>query len=388
MRVLLLHNRYTQPGGEDVVFRAEVELLRSRGHEVVEFVEDNRRLNGVNPLRAAVEAIWSRESYRRIKGIIRRTRPQLAHFHNTFLRISPAAYYACNEEGVPVVQSLHNQRIFCAKATMYRNGQICERCVGKIYPWPALIHKCYHNSFAQTVVMTMMISLHQWLRTWQRQINYYIVFTEFFRKKFIRWGLPAEKIVVKPHFVYPDPAPRTESGGNYALFIGRLDPEKGVSTLVRAWRLVGDIPLKIRGDGQMVREIYRLAIEKPNVTLVPQLSRQDLFVLIKGSRFLVWPSEGIYENFGMVAIEAFACGVPVIASRTGVMTEIVEDGRTGLLFEPGDPEDLAEKVAWAWAHPREMAEMGREARREYEIKYTAERNYDQLMAIYRAALCR
>jgi len=132
----------------------------------------------------------------------------------------------------------------------------------------------------------------------------------------------------------------------------------------------------------MLAEILQLAAINQKIEVISRLSRENLYRLIKNARFLVWPSEGWYENFGLIAIEAFACGVPVLASRTGVMAEIVEDGRTGLLFEAGNPADLAAKVQWAWSHPKEMGEMGREARREYEAKYTAERNYELLMAIY------
>jgi len=384
MRILLIHNRYLQPGGEDAVFEAEKALLERMGHEVIPFVEDNARLGGMNPVKAALNAVWSRETQAKLRRLIRETRPDVAHFHNTFLMISPAAYYACKEAGVPVVQSLHNQRIFCPKATMFRTGRVCTECVGRIFPWPSLKYKCYHNSVLQTLVVSFMSSFHHWIGTWMNAVDLYIVFTEFFKRKFIEWGVPEHKIIVKPHFVYPDPRFRGDVAGEYVLFIGRLDPEKGVGTLVKAWRMI-DIPLIIRGDGQMEKDVRHLANINPKVQVIGRMPRQDLFSLIKSARFFVWPSEGWYENFGLVAVEAFACGVPVIASRTGAMAEIVEDGRTGLLFEPGDPEDLAAKVEWAWTHPREMAEMGREARREYERKYTAEKNYEMLMAIYERA---
>lgn len=386
VRVLLVHNYYLQPGGEDTVFEAERDLLRRMGHQVITFTEHNARLNGLNPLKAAIQTIWSREAQRKLEYIIETTGPDLVHFHNTFLRISPAAYHLCSAHNLPVVQSLHNQRIFCPKATMYRAGRVCTDCVPKLLPWPAILHRCYHGSLPKTMVVATMVALHNWLRTWTTRINVYITFTKFFAKKFAEWGLPAEKIAVKPHFVYPDPGPKESYPGCYALYVGRLDPEKGVQTLVRAWTLLPHIPLLIRGDGSLLPSVNALATVSSHVNLVPRLPKPQLLELVKSARFLVWPSHGWYEQFGMVAIEAFACGVPIIASATGAMAEIVDHGRTGLLFEPGNPEDLAEKVNWAWNHPREMAEMGREARREFEAKYTAERNYEMLMAIYRRAM--
>lgn len=403
MKILLIHNHYTQPGGEDAVFEAEKSLLERMGHEVVEFVEDNRRLNGVNPFKVAVDAVWSRESYIKIKELIREKRPDVAHFHNTFLRISPAAYYACKEEGVPVVQTLHNYRLICPGALLMRDGRVCEDCVGKAVAWPGVVHGCWRGSGAQTAVVSSMLTFHRLLKTWQEKVDLYIALTEFARKKFIQGGLPGEKIVVKPNFIASDELgvmsdelrvmsdevklityhPSLITQQSYVLFVGRLSPEKGIQTLLRAWKGLKRVPLKVLGDGPLWKEVEDF-IEKEGLSYVEILGhrpRDEVFRLMKEAGVLVFPSE-CYENFPMAIAEAFACGLPVLASRLGAMEEIVEDGRTGLLFEPGNAEDLAEKVAWAWEHPKELEEMGREARREYEAKYTAERNYEMLMEIY------
>jgi glycosyltransferase involved in cell wall biosynthesis len=227
-----------------------------------------------------------------------------------------------------------------------------------------------------------MLTVHRWLKTWESKVRLYIVFTDFYRKEFTKGGLPASKIVVKPHFVHPDPGPQ-QGNGAYALFIGRLAREKGVRTLLGAWKRLQAIPLKIRGEGPLTGEVqHAMRANNSCVTLLPRASAPQLSRMTKRARFLVWPSEGFYETFGLVAIESFACGVPVICSRLGAMEEIVADGRTGLHFTAGDAEDLAQKVEWAWTHPEEMAAMGRAARAEYEAKYTAERNYEMLMEIY------
>ena len=231
-----------------------------------------------------------------------------------------------------------------------------------------------------------MLHIHRRLRTWQEQVDIYIALTEFARQKFIQGGLPADKIVVKPNFV--DSAPCMREGlGRYALFVGRLSPEKGIGTLLAAWKRLKSVPLKVVGDGPLMGRIQR-SVREDGVEEVDILGRGlhgEVLKMMKDARFLVFPS-GCYENFPLAIAEAFACGVPVIASRLGAMAEIVEDGRTGLLFTPGDPEDLAAKVEWAWTHPQRMMEMGHEARREYEQKYTAARNYEMLMEIYRRAM--
>ncbi|MBC7251929.1 MAG: glycosyltransferase family 4 protein [Anaerolineae bacterium] len=388
MRILLAHNHYLQPGGEDVVFEVEKALLERMGHEVIPFVENNARLNGMNPLKAATNTVWSRESKERLARLIQEAKPDVAHFHNTFLMISPAAYYACREAGVPVVQTLHNYRLICPGALLMRDGRVCEDCVGKAVPWPGVVHGCWRGSRLQTSVVTAMLAVHRLMRTWTEKVDMYIALTEFARRKFIEGGLPAEKIVVKPNFVNPDPG-EGQHQGDYALFVGRLSPEKGVRTPLRAWRRLKDVPLRIMGDGPLMEEIQAFVRreELKGVEVLGRRPREEVLRLMQEARVLVFPSEW-YEGFPMTMAEAFACGLSVIASRLGAMAEIVEDGRTGLLFKPGDPEDLAEKVKWAWRHPKEMAEMGREARREYETKYTAERNYEMLMQIYQRALGR
>ena len=384
MKILIVHNYYQQPGGEDVVFNAETELLREQGHEVIHYTDNNSRIEDMSNFSTALNTLWSSDSKVKMTDLLTSAKPDIAHFHNTFLLTSPSAYYACKEANVPVVQSLHNPRLLCPSANLYRNGKVCEDCVGKTFPMPGVMHGCYRSSRAQTAVVAAMLTLHRWLKTWEDKVDTYIVFTEFYKNKFIEGGLPSEKIVLKPHFISPDPQCRTEGPGEYALFIGRLDKEKGIPTLLKAWKNNSNIPLKIRGSGDLSEYIenYINRNNLTNIEIVGRQTTQDLFKLIKNSRFLVWPSEGYYETFGLVAIEAFACGVPVIASRIGTLAENVTDGYTGLHFTPGDADDLSSKISWAWNNPDDMAEMGRNARIEYESKYTPEKNYQMLLDIY------
>jgi len=388
MRVLLVHNYYQQKGGEDTVFATEWALLSQYGHDIIEHTESNRTIKGINKLTIPARAIWSYSSYQKLLRLLYRARPNVVHFHNIFLLISPSAYYACKEAGVPVVQTLHNYRLICPAATFYRNGHICEDCLGRTLPWPGIFRGCWRGSHAQTAVVAAMLTVHHWLKTWQKQVDIYIALTEFARRKFIEGGLPAERIVVKPNFVHPDPGMDEKNNNrDYMLFVGRLSPEKGIQTLLRAWQYLKKTPLKIVGSGPLMGEV-QVFVREQNLKCVEVLGQcgyKEVLTLMKSARCLVFPSEW-YETFGRVVVEAFACGVPVIASRLGAMAEIVEDRRTGLLFEPGNTEELAAKVEWAWSHSEEIEEMGREARRDYEEKYTAERNYEMLMEIYRRAM--
>ncbi len=388
MRVLVVHNYYLQPGGEDTVFRLEGQLLRDNGHTVIEFIEDNKRITSMNSVSVASNTIWSYQTHRRLSKLLAAERIDVAHFHNIFPLVSPSAYYACRAAGVPVVQTIHNQRLICPAATFYRDGKLCLDCFVKASPWPAVVHGCYHQSRVHSTVVAGMITLHKRMGTWRDVVGVYIASTEFYRDIFARYGLPAEKIVVKPHFVpWTDRPECCKPAGDYALYVGRLDPEKGVRTLLAAWKGL-NIPLKIRGSGNLEQEA-RDFVRTHNLTsveFVERLSDAELSELIRNARFLVLPSEGYYETFGLVAVECYAHGVPVVASRIGVMTDIVEDGVTGLHFNPGDAKDLAAKASWLWERAEEASRLGKQARARYEASYTPARNYEMLMSIYRSVV--
>jgi glycosyltransferase involved in cell wall biosynthesis len=381
LKVLLTHNKYRQPGGEDEVFRTEAEFLEERGHKVLRYSVHNERVADMNPVVLAGSTVWNRSSYRELRSLIHRERPQVAHFHNTLPLISPSGYYAAKAEGVPVVQTLHNYRLLCPNALFFRDGHVCEDCQGKFTPWPGILHACYRGSRPASAAVAAMLSTHRGLRTWTEQVDMYIVTTEFAREKFIQGGFRAEKLVVKPHFLHPAPSP-DKLPGDYALLVGRLSPEKGMRTLLAAWKRLRDrIPLKIVGDGPLAEEVADATAGLERAEWLGRQPRERVLALMKGASVLVFPST-CYENFPMTILEAYAVGLPVIASNLGGMSSLIDHGRTGLHFRPGDPKDLAAKVEWASAHPAELAGMRREARGEFEAKYTAERNYKMLMEIY------
>jgi glycosyltransferase involved in cell wall biosynthesis len=388
MKVLTVHNFYQQPGGEDVVFEAERRLLSRHGHDVVVFEEHNDSIQTDSIFRSfnlAARTIWSQGSYDKLVDVIRRCRPDVAHFHNTFPLISPAAYHACRKTGVPVVQTLHNYRLFCPKASFFREGRPCEECVQHSLA-RSVRYGCYRDSRSATASVAAMLIVHRCLGTWTHTVDRYVVLTSFARDKAIDAGLPAAKVIVKSNFLESEPANGDHSGG-YALFVGRLTDEKGVPNLLHAWSRLSDIELVIAGQGPMRAQVeeYVQKRSRRNVQYAGPLARDEVIRLMKAASFLVFPSQW-YEGFPMTIVEAYACGTPVIASRLGAMQEIVHDGRSGLHFAPGDADDLAKKVQWAWAHPYEMREMGQNALAEFEAKYTAERNYEMLMDIYRQAI--
>jgi glycosyltransferase involved in cell wall biosynthesis len=389
MKVLLVHNEYQQPGGEDIVFRQERQLLSRFGHTVLTYIRSNheiRRCAGYQRLTLPRQLIWAGKARQDVARILGKEKPDIVHVHNTFTQISPSIYAACRDAGIPVVQTLHNFRLLCPAATFYRNGRVCEECVTHSL-WRSVEHGCYRNSRLATAAVAMMLATHRRLRTWTDNIDAYVALTEFSRQKFIRQGFPAERIHVKPNFVDPDPGQDSEKGG-YALFVGRLSDEKGLQTLLNAWTYVGKpVQLFIVGDGPLRSKLeeYTNACNLSTVSFLGRLKHEETQKTIKAARFLVLPSQ-CYENFPMTIAEAFASGTPVICSRLGAMQEIVEDGRTGLHFAANNSNDLAEKISWAWAHGEQMGAMGEEARREYETNYTAEKNHSLMMDIYQRAI--
>jgi glycosyltransferase involved in cell wall biosynthesis len=389
MNVLLVHNFYQQPGGEDAVFADEAKMLRNRGHDVRQFTVHNDAVAGMGKLELARRTIWNRAAYDALRDAAAAHRADVVHFHNTLPLISPAGYRAAHDAGAAVVQTLHNYRLLCPTATFYRDGGVCEDCMGKSVPWPGVLHKCYRDNRAASAVIATMLTVHRAMRTYRDEVDVFIALTEFSRSKFIEGGLPAEKIIVKPNFVDPDPGVGTGSGG-YALFVGRLTEEKGVLTLLQAWEtLAGAVPLKILGDGPLRAPVEQAAARRElNVEYLGRQPLEKVSAAMGESGVLIFPSTW-YEGLPRTIVESFAKGTPVIASRLGSMTELVEDGRTGYLFPPGDGAELADRVRRTVGETSETRRRMREqARGEYERRYTAERNYDVMMSVYDAALHR
>jgi glycosyltransferase involved in cell wall biosynthesis len=385
MRVLLCHAYYQQPGGEDQSFEAEARLLESRGHEVRRYTVHNDAIDGMSPLAVAAKTFWNRRSHRDLTCLLREFRPDVMHCTNTFPLISPSAYYAAKSLGVAVVQSLRNYRQLCPGGLLMRDGAVCEDCLGKWFAGPAIRHGCYRGSRAATAVVAGMTALHRLLGTWSSAVDLYFTLTEFARSRFVAAGWPAEKIAVKPNFIDPDPGIGA-GDAQYAVFVGRLSSEKGIGTMLEAWRRLDQpIPLKIIGDGPLADEIRAFSSAHPLVQLLGRRPLNEVLDIIGAARFLVMPSIW-YETFGRTIIEAFAKGTPVIASHLGAMAELVNDGATGLLFKPGDAADLAKKIESLWRNPRLRDCLGAAARSEYERRYTAEPNHRQLLELYRRAI--
>ncbi|RTL36470.1 MAG: glycosyltransferase [Burkholderiales bacterium] len=377
MRVLVAHNAYQQRGGEDSVVDDEIALLRSRGVEVLPMQLHNDDIAGMGRIELVGRTIWSRPAAQQLREHCRAFRPDVVHVHNSFPLMSPAIHWAAQEAGVPVVQTLHNFRLLCPQAMLLREKRVCEDCVGHV-PWRGAVRGCYRGSVVQSTVLVGMLMTHRALGTWHRRVNRFIALTDFARRKFVEGGLPSERILVKPNFADLPAASEVPRRG--LLFVGRLSHEKGIEALAAASAGLAE-PVRVIGDGPL-RDVVNHA---PGLRSEGAQPLEAVAASMRSAAALVLPSI-CYENFPRTLVEAYASGLPVIASRLGAMAELVQDGLTGLLFEPGDSVALHKCMRWAQEHPQDLAAMGQRARAVHEARYTADCNYAQLMTIYQEAI--
>jgi glycosyltransferase involved in cell wall biosynthesis len=377
LKVLFVHNRYQQRGGEDVVFETDRDLLRAHGHEVVEFVLTNDAIQGAGTaVSAAVSALWNGEVHAEVRRLIRKHRPHVVHCINLFPLASPSVYYAARAEAVPVVQTVQNYRLVCPNAQLLRNGAPCEKCITQIIPWSGVVHRCYRGSFGASAATATMLSVHRALGTWHRMVDMFVVPTRFMADKLRRGGLPGDRIAVRDNCLVSDPGIGDHDGA-HALFVGRISPEKGIATLLEAWRHLQEVmPLRIVG-GPVPTDRSALA----NVEWRGVQDRQRTLEEMRRARMLVFPSIW-YEGQPLVLLEALATGLPVIASDLGAMHEMFSASDAGRLFPPGDGQTLAQLVAQLNAAPETLQAMSHAARATFLDRFSSETGYRSLMDIY------
>lgn len=366
MRILIAHNRYQQLGGEDIVAENEAAMLARAGHTVQLETLSNETISGIAArIETARRVSYNPAGREWMVQKIAAFQPDIVQVHNVFPRLTPAIYGACKEAGVPVVQTLHNFRVSCASGLFLRDNRVCEKCL-EGSPYWAVRHRCYRGSVLGSLAVAHMIDKHHRIGTWSNKVDLFFALSEFAKSKFIAAGLPKDRIVVKPNFAID--AGQAVTGGlrSGALFVGRISDEKGVGALIDAWAGI-DAPLRVCGDGPLRRDLEARAPE--NVTFLGRLPSDDIRREMERAQFLIVPSI-YYENFPMVIAEAYAAGLPVLASRIGSLTEIVRDGQTGRLFAAGDVSDIRAKVHLALDQPEGLAEMGRQARAVFEKNYS------------------
>jgi glycosyltransferase involved in cell wall biosynthesis len=391
LKILIVHNYYRQAGGERAAVEAQQELLSSRGHDVILYSRDNgeiERYGVMQKLWFFVQTVSSTRTRREIQDLIQRERPDLVHVHNVFPLISPSAYRAVKETGLPIVQTVHNYRFMCPNALFYTHDRVCERCKhGRT--WHAARWKCYRQSYPLSALYALAIGLHRRWRTFEC-IDRFITLAPFASQKLVEGGIAREDRITVLGNPLLDPLPATGSTGeseSYIIYLGRLSPEKGVHVLLRALAEAPGLPLKVLGEGPQAEDLQAMARQQglDQVEFLGRVDGERKWQLLRGAFALVVPSL-CYETFGLSALEGLCVGTPVVASDLGSLPQLVEDGKSGLLFPPGDATALRDRLDWLAANPQRGQEMGQHGRRIVETRYRAQVYYEGLMDVYSEVL--
>lgn len=381
MRVLVAHNKYQQPGGEDSVFENETKLLAASGYEVRTLVVSNDGIESfADKLLTTLRTVENPIGVMMMSRAVEAFRPDIVHIHNFFPLLSPAVYRVCRQRGSAVVQTLHNYRSTCAGGQLLRNGQPCHLCVEGSPLW-GVVHRCYRGSVAGSAAAARMIAIHRKRQTWSNDVSRFIALSQFGRRIFIQAGFPPDRIDVKPNFV-DDPGEPPEEERRGVLFVGRLSREKGPKILVEASARY-HFPVRIAGAGPESKAF--LSLSNPEVNFLGHLSHASILNEMRRAVALVVPSLW-YEGFPMVILEAFACGTPVVVSRLGALAEIVENGVNGLHVSAGDSDELGRCIT-KLINDRVLArQLGRAARKTFVERYSPWINLTALRDIYAKAI--
>ncbi len=388
MKILLVHNYLRAPSGENTVFEQERDLLLSKGHSVVTYTLFNRDIEKMDVLRKAMiplRSFWSFQVCSDISAIIGKEKPDVAHFHNIFPLITPAAYHACSRRGVPVVQTLHHYRIVCPGAQLFRHNAVCTECAGMHF-LTGIQYGCYRNSRLFTAGISSIVLFHKWIGTWQKSIDLYIALSDFALKQYKKLGFPSDNFFVKPNFLQ-NPAESRHQDNGYGIYMGRLGEEKGMNCLLSALNNCPDIPFMIIGDGPLRDDVIRKISEwgMKNVEYMGILPHEQCMHILAGARFHVLPSL-CYEGNPMVMLEAMSAGKPSIVSDIGVLAMMVRDGVDGCTFQPGSAVGLSGQMRYLHDHAEESRTMGKKARERFDQYYSADVNHQLMMESYTRAM--
>lgn len=370
------------------MFEAEGRLLERHGHDVFRYTLSNNAVENLGKLKLAAKTVWNRDVSSQIADIVKENQIDVVHFHNTLPLVSPGAYWAARKAGAAVVQTLHNYRLVCPGALLYKKGSVCEKCVGQSFALDAIVGKCYRNSASASAVVAGMTAFHRGMGTWKKAVDRYIAITEFAKDKFVKGGLPAEKIGVKPNFLATDPGIGTGNGG-FALFVSRLDEIKGVRTVLKAWQseVSQHLPrLIIVGDGSLAQEVQQASEASEKIEWLGWKDRDTVLNLMKDAGVLLFPSQVFEGGTPMTIVEAFAVGLPVVASDLGTMKSMIEDGKNGRLVSLGNPQAFAGATVELLGNTMEYNAIRMAAKASFDRYYSAAANYRMLTQIYSDAL--
>jgi glycosyltransferase involved in cell wall biosynthesis len=386
VKILFIHNRYQQAGGEDVAFNAEVELFKQQ-HEVFELLFDNDNITtAVEKVRAGIAGVYNFSSAKKVNAIIKVFNPDIIHIHNLFFNVSPSVLFEADRSKIPVIITLHNYRLICCNALLLRNNRICELCINKKMPHYGIKYKCYRKSAVGSAMLTAITGIHKYMKTWSTHVAQYVCLTDFAKTKFINSSLAVNgnQLTVVPNFVF-DANIKVKKRGDFFLYVGRISEEKGVELLVKAFSTNAKQKLIIIGDGPLKDDLENQYVSL-NTSFIGKKEKSEVMDLMGRCKALIFPSL-CYEGMPFTIIEAFSTGTPVIASNLGAMADMIKDEVNGFHFNANDEEDLRRAInKFNQLSEEEYQAMSAQARLSYEQNYHPETHYKAMMSIYEKAI--
>jgi len=396
MKIAIVHNAYGLISGEDVVVNNLATLLEKRDITVQWFSRSSAEIEEtkLGKIPAFFSGIHNPFSRRSFGCFLRQFNPDIVHIHNLYPLISPAILPECTAQGIPVVMTVHNFRLACPNGLLMSHDELCHRCLGGREYW-CILRNC-ENSFFKSTGYTIRTAVARILRRYYNHVNHFICLNDFQRDLLIKEGLPADRATVlsnpislnmkiPPRTLGADKKmdPRQEhsgmTGGGYVAYVGRLSPEKDILTLIESARRLGDLQFKFAGSYHRMPEVIK---QKPdNCEFLGQLDAEDLVRFYRDARMVVFATR-CYEGFPTVLLEAMSYGLPVVCSRIGGLPMIVEDGVNGLLYEPGNAVELADRIRMLWQDTALCQKLGEAGQRKMQEEYAAERLMDRLIGIY------
>ncbi|GAB5524373.1 MAG: glycosyltransferase [Roseivirga sp.] len=379
MKVLQVHSKYKKRGGEETVVEEEKVVLENHGHTVVQYIRDNAETDDYGAMRLIKLSLTQRRNkiaVNEVATLLAREKPDICHVHNVYPLISPAVYEACQLQGVPVVQTLHNYKMLCTNSLLFREGNVCELCLNKSL-LNSVKYSCYKHSLLATAVQADAIQYHRRKGTWQHMVDAYVCLTEFQKNKMIQGGMPAEKLRIKPNFVHKTNLSSTYE--NFFLFVGRLDESKGLADLLKLIDTCVDSRFVLIGDSENPQVFSRLQ----HVNYLGPQSRDIVLDYMSRCKAVIFPSR-YYEGMPMVILEAFSLKKGVIARNVGAMSSMIRHGVNGLSYE--DTNGLIKAVKELDGHLELVRKVGEGAFDNFENIYSVEQGYQNLISLYNSVL--
>lgn len=384
MKILIVHNLYSQAGGEDAVVRSESKMLQKAGLEVrVKYYKNPASI--FKQTQALLLEPFNVFQYRRFLRVLKKENPTVVHLHNWHFQASPSLIWATKSLGIPLVITVHNYRLLCPSGTLFFKDQLFLDSLNERYFSSAVKNKVYHNSYLITAALSFTLLFNKFIRTWNK-VDKFIFLNGFMANlhKDSYLKLNASQIEVKPNFAENNRSAslkfsRERSG---FLFVGRLSVEKGIDVLLEAFKDT-ELPLHIIGDGPLKEKVLAIAADSPNIHYLGFQQKEVILDYMTNSEALIFPSIW-YEGMPITILEAFSCGTPVIASNIGSLKELIQDKSNGLHFLAGDPSSLRSKIReWISLPFATRDTMHEKVVQVFHQKYTVNNNVKDLINIYK-----